>query len=631
MFNNLNLKIIKKAILKKKVVSFDVFDTLVCRNCLNPNDVFYYVEKKYNSISNKKIVDFKAKRLEAYYQAKKTYGVEEATLDQIYEFIDDKYDKKLLHKLEMETQIDFCVANKSAKELYLYAKENRKRIICISDMYLDSKTIKKILENCGYEIDEIYVSSEYKKQKKTKSLFKELMSLGVFNSKDIVHIGDAEKVDYLYPKLLGIKTCLFTCNKKTTFLSQKDVDLSSYNNRLIYSLLINNNSSNWYYNFGYEVLGPICLFFCIWIHIKFDDQNHKKLFCARDMEMIYDMYNKLFPSDNNLYFYVSRRSLRLPYLYIFNNFGSFLSSITDNKQTLSDILTNLNLSNNSIKKSISDISKIDLEKKYTYNELINSDELKKIYNKVLKESIEKQGKKQFENFDRYIKNMQIDDFYLIDIGWRCTTQSILSNIYKEKNIKGLYFGINQGGSLYKNINGNNAEGYLFNKKTNYVKEANLKIHSSMILFEKFFSSQASTTIKYRDKEPYYVFSSEKAKKEHSIELIQNGANCFVDDIIRYRDFVDNINSYEYIELLFKYFTNPNLKFAKSFGEILNDNIYVRKLASPRSLIYYLIHPNKFKDDIGQSGWKIGFMKRLFKIQLPYYDIWKKAYYSKKKR
>ena len=83
MFNNLNLKIIKKAILKKEVVSFDVFDTLVCRNCLNPNDIFYYVEKKYNSILDDKISDFKAKRIEAYHQAKKVYEVEEVTLDQI--------------------------------------------------------------------------------------------------------------------------------------------------------------------------------------------------------------------------------------------------------------------------------------------------------------------------------------------------------------------------------------------------------------------------------------------------------------------------------------------------------------------------------------------------------------------
>ena len=73
-----------------------------------------------------------------------------------------------------------------------------------------------------------------------------------------------------------------------------------------------------------------------------------------------------------------------------------------------------------------------------------------------------------------------------------------------------------------------------------------------------------------------------------------------------------------------------MTFAKHFGEIINDNMYNRKMASPKSLFYYLFHPRKLKVDIGKSGWTIGFMKRLFKIKLPYWNIYKKAYEMKKK-
>lgn len=629
MLCKLRIDIIKREILKKDVISFDVFDTLISRNCLHPNDIFEYVEKKYNIKSKCKIKDFKTKRINAYHQAKKEYNSEEVTFEQLYEFIDKKYDVDLLKKIEIETEFKFCVANSIGKELYLFAKENKKRIICVSDMYLDSKTIKKILKNCDYDIDEIYVSSEYNKKKNNRELFKELIKQKIFKKDEILHIGDAEKGDYLYPKLLGIKTALFPTVKKTYYLSPKKLDLLEENDNLIYSLAINNSNKDVFYNFGYELLGPVCLYFCLWINNQINDKKQKTLFCARDMEMIYNMYQQLFPNNNSEYFYVSRRSLRLPYLYKYNDYKSIELSITDSKHSLRDLLNNLNLLDEDTEIIINKYN-INLDKKRSHEELANGKELKILYSKILKNKIENIGKDQFDYFNKYINSFNTNNINLVDVGWRCTTQLLMDEIFENKEIKGYYFGINSEKNLYENISENNAKGYIFNKNNNFFEEANIKVYSSMVLFEKLFSSQRPSTIKYKNEFPYYVFSTKNDEKDISIDLVQKGAYRFINDISKYIDVINRDNSYTYIKLLLDCFTNPTLKISKNFGEITNDNIYERKLASPKGLLFYIFHPRELKKDVYESGWKIGFMRRLFKIKIPYYNIWKIAYFSKKK-
>ena len=46
------------------------------------------------------------------------------------------------------------------------------------------------------------------------------------------------------------------------------------------------------------------------------------------------------------------------------------------------------------------------------------------------------------------------------------------------------------------------------------------------------------------------------------------------------------------------------------------------LAKPKSVFYYIFHGGNLKRDFLSSRWKIGFMKRLFKISLPYEEMYR---------
>ena len=619
---------IKKNILKRDVISFDIFDTLICRNCLTSTDIFSYVEKKYNEISKNKIIDFTTKRIEASRLAKAKYKVEEATFDEIYECFDNKYDKVLLKKLELQAEEIFCVANEEMKCIYDFAIENKKRIICVSDMYYDAKTLKRLLSNCGYFIDEIYVSSEYRVKKSTGKLFKKLVSLNKFNPKDVFHIGDAEKGDFLYPKLIGIKTLLIKPTNKNKFLNKNNIDLNSLNNNLIYSICNNKNNSNYYYRFGYEVLGPVCLYFSLWINSQLYDRNSKLLFCARDMKMLHEIHNILFPKtiDVSEYFYVSRRSLRLPYLYKNNTYACFKDSITNNRLNICELVDNLNLLDEEVIKHIKNIRSFDIEKKYNKDFYVENKEFIELYENCLKEKISFLGKKEYNNLNNYFDSLNVKSFYLIDMGWKGTTQSILYDLYPQKLVGGLYFGIDSS-SKYKEINNNTSIGYLFYKNKDYIDDIQFRVYSFRDLFEKMFSSHHGTTIKYNDKDPYYVLGKPNAN-DSTIELIQRSAVDFIRDISKYIDYISRDNSYEYINIFTNCFINPSCKFVTIFGNIINDNMFNRKMASPKSILYYIFHLKSLKKDFGESGWKIGFMKRLLKIKLPYFSIYKKAYSHK---
>ena len=67
--------------------------------------------------------------------------------------------------------------------------------------------------------------------------------------------------------------------------------------------------------------------------------------------------------------------------------------------------------------------------------------------------------------------------------------------------------------------------------------------------------------------------------------------------------------------------SPSIREARLCGELHFTRSGRReRLASPRSIMHYILHPRDFKNDLTSCGWVIGFMKRLVKLSLPYDKI-----------
>ncbi len=203
---------------REPYVSFDIFDTLVVRPFYDPSDIFMLLNPKAQELLGT-FISFAQIRKEGealareYYGTK--YGWEDITLKEIYTFISEHYGigqetTDRIRELEEELEVRFCSVRRSGCELFEFAKAVGKRVVLISDMYLEEETIRKILAKCGITgYEKIFISCKYRKLKYDGSLFWEAASEIAVNPGDLFHIGDTWKSDILGSGKAGVRSIFF--------------------------------------------------------------------------------------------------------------------------------------------------------------------------------------------------------------------------------------------------------------------------------------------------------------------------------------------------------------------------------------------------------------------------------------
>lgn len=184
------------------IVSFDVFDTLICRPVLEPENIFKFIE----------MIDYEARKISFASKRKDIlakYNDSLASIDDIYEYMHKEYklsnrSLERLKQLEIEIELEFARRRETLFRIYKYAKSKNKRVICISDMYLSKQIIKQMLVNNGYDkIDEIYVSHE-EHYTKASGLFAHVASQEGIEPSRVLHIGDNIACDYYFSIEAGL-------------------------------------------------------------------------------------------------------------------------------------------------------------------------------------------------------------------------------------------------------------------------------------------------------------------------------------------------------------------------------------------------------------------------------------------
>ncbi len=218
---NSGLESIKEEVAKSscKYISFDIFDTLIMRYVYRPNDVFLLMNKKFEKLYTSNI-GFEKLRISAERECRRRFGnthpdYQDVTIDEIYDCLADYCGipleiAKAMEEEEKRIEIQLTYRRRAAKEIFDTAVLAGKKIVLVSDMYLDRETIEAMLERAGYkEYEKLYISSEMRLTKAHGDLFKAVADdLGAKPS-DILHIGDTWVNDIIRPRSLGIKTIFF--------------------------------------------------------------------------------------------------------------------------------------------------------------------------------------------------------------------------------------------------------------------------------------------------------------------------------------------------------------------------------------------------------------------------------------
>lgn len=361
-----------------KVVSFDIFDTLILRPFWYPTDLFNLMSDGFNKLHEiNSYANFDLIRIEAEKRcrdriAKEHIGYEEVTLDEIYgemaeDYTFDPEKLKETEQMEKTLELRFCTRRNTGKELYDLAVQQGKTVICCSDIYLPRDIIEKILCKNGYTFDKIFISSELRLGKWTGNLFRHIQNeLDGIKPAQILHIGDNFNSDIKNAQDIGWNAFQLPSPVEIMRSTEEYAKITSYDGKMrdglnaelgfigyrcAMALVANKFFDNPYgmnacnadfdadpYKLGYFAVGQYLYAIVEWIIENIKENNAKKIhFVARDGYLpmkayeIFKQYNKNLPDDN--YLFVSRKSLALMDIYKPNDLYSLYLKLNTSNYT----------------------------------------------------------------------------------------------------------------------------------------------------------------------------------------------------------------------------------------------------------------------------------------------------------
>jgi predicted HAD superfamily hydrolase len=433
----------------KKVISFDIFDTLIVRPLLKPTDLFEYIERELY------LDGFAEKRKATEKELRKNNPKREISYDDIYRNLNSRF--KCAYKYELELEQKICQKNPEIHAIYKYCIKNSKTILFTSDTYLPETTIKNILKKTGYQkYDFLFTSSKYKERKSTGKLFEIILKRLDIKSDEILHIGDNIHSDvrkpleigikgYHYPKVMdrflekhyNLKKLLDMNPDKRFTKDPLTISIILGINALLW---IENKDEDYWIKFGSLYAAPLLYAFTNWIYETAKSKNIKDLaFIARDGFSLIKIF-QLFDTKeefNTHYVYLPRYISESSNFQKKKDLSFHFKSLGSSYENTLMLIKDFASSNNKIRTLFE-----------SFNKTRKNITLKTLQNFVLDNS------KIFFEESRNRRNLIYDyltslnflerDLAMIDsISVHARTQKVLQTVFNEnlsnKNLYGLYF------------------------------------------------------------------------------------------------------------------------------------------------------------------------------------------------
>lgn len=624
-YNKANVEWIKEQICDKKIkyISFDIFDTMLLRPVWEPTDLFRLMDEqcRINILKDIKL-KFSDIRIEAESEIRqefklKNVSYEEVTLDEIYSYLGSRYNLKddtinQLKEIEIEFEKRFCKARKVVYDLYEMAVYMDKKIICISDMYLDKKTISNLIQKNGYnKITAIFVSSEYRESKHTGNLYKTVLKTLKIKSNEILHIGDnyysdvemanknniraihiPKTVDVFMNRIVGIYgggmfDKVFgmnsNCNSSGAmeFIGIRSI-LATIANKFMDNPFVQFNITSDFnanpYLIGYSALGTYLYSLSFWLHEQVTRDNKSKIhFIARDgyiLKKAYEIISRVFDEHIDLnYLYVSRKSL-VPLMIC-------------NKEDIYNLDTVLKYSSNSPKKIIDLLKPIISKEDYVNaKEILKKQQVlyektfssKEEFNKFMKIYEERFYSKELitsyrEKMKMYFSQIIDSNDCTFDIGYSGRTEMILSRLL-EQRIDANYIHLNNQ-IAYDNS-------HKYNFKINTFMDYSPKVAGP--IRELIMSDLGPSCRGYKESvegiEPSFAEKKNEYIEKFIITHIHEGAIDFVTDMQSIFGEYLNILHFRYNDaaMIFEYFINRSSNFDRVIfnGIQFEDDLFLGK-------------------------------------------------------
>lgn len=317
----------------KKIYSFDIFDTCLGRICGEPKNLFDILALKVlgrdSSFSERN--DFRLARINGEITAAEQSKGKQITIDDIYDNSDfsglTPMGKEEIKLLELQTEEENLFAIYDCKIRIETIHKRNESVIYISDMYLPSSFLVKILKREGLwkNGDKIYVSCEHESTKSEGSLYDRVKRRENISLIRWRHTGDNFKSDFLRPLRRGIisKKVSYGYSFYEELYREKSLFPRTRIGTLVPAIsrsLVLEEIFDYRVAFCADIIAPIYVPFVFRILKDANKRGIKNLFfLARDGYIFYkiaEVFKSLYPNIECHYLYVSRKSLYLPSLEV---------------------------------------------------------------------------------------------------------------------------------------------------------------------------------------------------------------------------------------------------------------------------------------------------------------------------
>lgn len=194
-----------------KIISFNLFDTLLLRDTLFDRDVWRIVEERAEARYG--ITDFCGIRENLENELRGRSDTNTITLEEIYRELEHRYPAwpiGELQILELDTEREFTRVNPLIARIYQAAQKAGKTIYILADTCLPKSYVQKLLKhlNCeGY--DGLYLSGDCKKSKEMGDLYRLLLDEVQCDPWQWLHIGNDLRRDMECPRQLHITAAAY--------------------------------------------------------------------------------------------------------------------------------------------------------------------------------------------------------------------------------------------------------------------------------------------------------------------------------------------------------------------------------------------------------------------------------------
>lgn len=560
-------------IVEAKVVSYDLFDTLVERPFIEPHLLFQLIEQRIRRDLGLASFSFMRFRRLSEEAARRERGGKETTLTAIYRHFEQLTGlsrEQCAHVAQVEMEAEKCVLQRRDPifQTMRFAKKLGKVVTIITDIYLEEPQIRDFLAAVDItEFDHLLVSATEDMRKHDGTIYPEYLNMiyreyrvgadGV----SILHIGDNGHADcdmaipfniraHVIPKAIdNLKRSRWANVFEQNFHKRfaiSDVLVGLIANRFDYALTGAQKEtlfSRSLFRAGYAAAGPMLFSFVQWLIRRVRESNHDRVyFLARDgylLKQIYDkireanVYPDLPPSD---YIYASRRCAAVPSLFEWKDIVD-LYHLSFGNRKLGDFLeSRFGLSGARIPSDI--LKKHGYSVNDTLHQAVDVPKHMALLEDLAPAILENAADER-EAFKRYLGEHGIEtgreNICLVDIGYSGSIQKYMNKIYgADAKMAGYYMLTHE--AARRTFDGIVCEGFYNSYDEQRMADCH-PLNQHVFLFESVLSSHEGSTVRHTyDAAGNWAMVTKESNREldrqYFMAHVHAGIAAFTQDFIR---------------------------------------------------------------------------------------------------